>query len=333
LLLGSALFGAGGAGASRELRTRIQRAEKRESEMVLVAAGSFIMGADDAERDDFLAACAAELGDDLADACSFMVERLYFTTGPTRREVHLSAFWIDRLEVTTADYRECVQYGPCDLRPLAWADTRYAVDTWPMVNVTWDDADTYCRYRNKRLPSEAEWEKAARGTDGRRYPWGDFARQDGANHGRVNAAVERPPAPGGAGAQFSIDDRDGYRELAPPGALRFGRSPNGALDMAGNAAEWVADWFGEAPLADFGDIDPTGAPTGFERVVKGGSFFEPLIVARSYFRSGADPSDRSITRGFRCARTAAPEPARTAAPEPAHTAAPEPAKAAPNRLN
>jgi formylglycine-generating enzyme required for sulfatase activity len=281
--------------------SRIGHATKHESEMVLVPAGEFIMGADDAEVADWIEECQRELPGDAAGACTNLVTSGHFATG-TPREVFVSAFQIDRLEVTTAAYRECVRRGPCDMRPLTAADTRYVVDEWPMVNVTWDDADSYCRWRGKRLPTEAEWEKAARGTDGRRWPWGNYDRVDGANRGRVETDAERSPNP--ADLATVPDDSDGYAELAPPGSLRFGRSPYGALDMAGNVTEWVADWFDDRPLIDKDDVDPTGPATGQLKVVRGGDFFEPGMFARTYFREGEHPGERHITRGFRCAADA-----------------------------
>jgi formylglycine-generating enzyme required for sulfatase activity len=298
--LAVALVAASAPASQRVQRRQLERALKHESEMVLVPAGPFVMGAEQAELADFQRACEVEFGDELAPYVCVPERTKDFDTGGAPRVVFLSAFEIDRTEVTTAQYRECVARGPCDMRPLVAGDARYAVDAWPMVNVTWDDAATYCAWRGKRLPSEAEWEKAARGDDGRRYPWGNFDRAAGGNTGRVEPEVERPPQVQGIG--FSIDESDGFRELAPPGSLPFGRSPYGALDMAGNAAEWVADWYDENGYAAQSTVDPAGPKSGHLKVTRGGSFFEPRFFARTYYRNAELPTERSITRGMRCAR-------------------------------
>ncbi len=291
---------AASAGGSQHLQRRQERTLKHESEMIRIPAGQFIMGADDEEVADFQKTCEQEFGADLAQFVCVLERWKDFGTGSSARVVFLSTFEIDRHEVTTAQYRECVAHGPCDMRPLVAGDARYAVDEWPMVNVTWDDAATYCAWRGKRLPSEAEWEKAARGGDGRRWPWGNFDRKDGANLGRVEPEIERPASNQGVG--FAIDDSDGFRELSPPGSLPFGRSPYGVQDMAGNAAEWVADWYDENGYAAQTTVDPTGAKSGHLRVTRGGSFYEPRFFARTYYRNAELPTERSITRGMRCAR-------------------------------
>jgi len=292
------------ADGSQHAARQQERALKRESEMARIPAGTFIMGADDEEVVDFKRACEEEFGPEIGQqAC--VPERLRdFATGSPRL-VFVSAFEIDRLEVTTAHYRECVARGPCDMRPLVAGDARYAVEAWPMVNVTWDDAATYCAWRGKRLPSEAEWEKAARGGDARRWPWGNYDRKDGANVGRIEREIVRPPNPNSVGSD--IDESDGFRELAPPGSLPFGRSPYGVQDMAGNAAEWVADWYDENGYAP-STVDPTGPKSGHLRVTRGGSFYEPRFFARAYYRNAELPTERSITRGIRCARDVAASP-------------------------
>jgi sulfatase modifying factor 1 len=288
------------AGGSEHLQRRQERALKHESEMIRVPAGTFVMGADDAELADFQKACEREFGEELAAYVCVPERSKDFATGSAARVVYVSGFEIDRHEVTTSQYRECVARGPCDMRPLVAGDARYAVDEWPMVNVTWDDAATYCAWRGKRLPTEAEWEKAARGTDGRRWPWGNYDRAAGANLGRVEPEIERPATNLSVGG--AIDEGDGFRELAPPGSLPFGRSPYGVQDMAGNAAEWVADWYDETGYAAQSTIDPSGPKSGHQRVTRGGSFYEPRFFARTYYRNAELPTERSITRGMRCVR-------------------------------
>jgi formylglycine-generating enzyme required for sulfatase activity len=214
--------------------------------------------------------------------------------------VYLSPFQIDRNEVTAADYRECVAAGACDLVPLVSGDTRFIRDDLPIVNVTWFDADTYCHWQKKRLPTEAEWEKAARGTDGRRWPWGNVDGTGRANRGKVEAEELRPAHPGDVLA--TTDEDDGAKVMVRPGSFAWGKSPYGAHDMAGNVAEWTADWLSQFGYAGLPTIDPMGVAAGSYRVVRGGAFDLPRLFARTYYRSGAKPTSRSISRGFRCVR-------------------------------
>jgi formylglycine-generating enzyme required for sulfatase activity len=133
--------------------------------------------------------------------------------------VYLDAFWIDQTEVTNAQYRKCLEAGVCR-KPVCWDNSDYNAPDQPVVCVSWGDARTYCEWAGVRLPSEAEWEKAARGTDGRVYPWGNEA-----------PICER--------ANYAVC----VGKAASAGSYPAGVSPYGALDMAGNVWEWVADWY------------------------------------------------------------------------------------------
>ena len=218
----------------------------------------------------------------------------------------MDAYQIDRFEVTTKQYRECIGAGACDASPIVTGDTRYVRDEWPVVNVTWFDARDYCRYRAKRLPTEAEWEKAARGADGRPWPWGSVRRIHGANLGTLEALPLRLPIAARlwAAVGWATDERDGAKLLVPPGTFRDGRSPYGVYDLAGNVSEWVADAYSEAGYSGLPVVDPRApeAGAGAARVARGGSFFEPRYVALTYYRSAGDPERRAFFRGFRCAR-------------------------------
>jgi formylglycine-generating enzyme required for sulfatase activity len=284
-------------------------AARERDEMVRIPAGAFVMGVDVEERDELVKACEQELARSTGrEICEFFAAHYLggdAQQGTTEaRRVFVSAFEIDRQEVTTRRYRACVAARACDPRPLASGDVRYIKDEWPVVNVTWTDADDYCRWRGKRLPTEAEWEKAARGDDGRRWPWGDRERADGANHGAVEPELATAPASTYAVPDFVTDDSDGVRALAAPGSFPWGKSPFGVEDLSGNVSEWVADWYDEKGYAGMPTTDPRGAAPGALRwrVGRGGSFVDPRFAGRTYYRDPAPPHRRSIARGFRCAR-------------------------------
>jgi iron(II)-dependent oxidoreductase len=166
-----------------------------------------------------------------------------------RHTVYLDAFWIDKTEVTNAQYRQCVEAGAC-WELICWDDPDLNAPDQPAVCVTWEDAGDYAAWVGGRLPTEAEWEKACRGTDRRFYPWGNsLPNCDRANHG------------------------DCVGHSVAVGSYLGGASPYGVLNMAGNAAEWVADGY----LRDYYSQSPARNPRGPEseqiaRVWRGGHF-------------------------------------------------------------
>jgi formylglycine-generating enzyme required for sulfatase activity len=205
------------------------------------------------------------------------------------REVILDDFWIDTHEVTNESYRRCVDAGVCTAPAFQAAAVWTGNPRHPVTLVSWYDADRYCRWRKARLPTEAEWERAAKGWSGRVYPWGDVFNPKIVNHGRF--------------AINQLNDVDGFAELAPVGSFPQGRTPEGVYDLAGNAEEWVADWY--HPIYSETDlVNPTGPEAGDERVSRGGSYLD----GRGWVRAGARghdlPSMRRPFRGFRCARDA-----------------------------
>lgn len=213
--------------------------------------------------------------------------------------VHLGAFWIDQLEVTNAMYLLCVQAGSCS-PPASWdSEKRLAYfneetyKDYPVIQVTWGQAFTYCAWANRRLPSEAEWERAARGDDLRTYPWGD-----------------EPPSETYANFDRLVGD------TSRVGSYAAGASPFGALDMAGNVWEWVEDYFGPLYYASAPGEDPTGPETSatHRRSIRGGSFQDGWVDLRVSKRGSAlgpnplarydDPDkfgEHSSKIGFRCA--------------------------------
>jgi formylglycine-generating enzyme required for sulfatase activity len=171
--------------------------------------------------------------------------------------------------------------------------------TLPMTSVTWKEASAYCRWRGGRLPSEAEWERAARGTDGRAWPWGNTEQPRAFNHGRFNDPED---VGGNPIALIRPDVGDGAAFLAPVGSYRDGASPAGVLDMAGNAMEWTADVYQAEPPQTAATVNPHGPAEGQLRVVRGGSWRQPPFFARTTYREAVNPESRSAEIGFRCVR-------------------------------
>ena len=190
--------------------------------------------------------------------------------------VDLDAFYIDQYEVTVERYRRFLKKTKRG-NPKYWEQVELRRDAEkPVVGVTWDDAPAYCEWAGKRLPTEAEWEKAARGTDKRLYPWG-------------------PSQPNWTTANFGKADKpqQAYKEtLKPVGSYDLGKSPYGAYDMAGNVSEWVADWYDEGPSS-----------TEW-KVVRGGSWKDKPMALRSTYRLRSPITNRDASHGVRCAQDA-----------------------------
>lgn len=234
-----------------------------------------------------------------------------------QREVYLDAYMIDRYEASVRDYRACVAAGACNLDALISGDERYIQDEWPMVNVTWDEAQAFCRWRGGRLPTEAEWERAARGDEPSAiWPWGDREQPKDFNHGqpRTFAMREIERVKQTTPMQFfgDPDESDGNAHLAPMGSYVWGESPFGTRDQAGNVAEWTADAFIETDKVRGYQGLPTNNPvrdaasSSGPRVVRGGSWRQPTFVAKSNLRdpfNGIYDANRRFSHiGFRCAR-------------------------------
>ena len=218
--------------------------------------------------------------------------------------VYLDACWIDQTEVTNAMYARCVADGGCTeprSRESYTRDSYYGnpdYDEYPVISVTWHQAEAYCQWAGRELPTEAQWEKAARGTDGRTYPWGNEPPAGNL----VNFADKNTDYDW---SNKAIDD--GYEDTAPVGTYPDGASTYSALDMAGNVLEWVADWYGDYPSGSVSN--PTGPTIGESRVLRGGSWNNLVSDIRSAFRSRSVPGDASgINFGFRCSLSASEAP-------------------------
>lgn len=276
LMFGSALPPA--LAATTEIRSRIDAiaAQAERSPMMPVAEGLFFMG-------------TARTGHE-----SFSLTLQYDDTEQPQRRIRLDRYEIDRDEVSLSEFLRWLaqQHRPIPVeihKLIEHVMTVHALspDTlarWPALYVTWAEASDFCRAQEKRLPTEAEWEKAARGEEGRLFPWG-----------------QQPPTP--TLAMFGQYHVHEIPIVAPVASGEEGRSPYGLHHMAGNAAEWVADWFGIDYYMTMPERDPHGPATGRYKVIRGGSWKSTPALLRSATRSGAPPEQRAATIGFRCARS------------------------------
>ena len=215
-----------------------------------------------------------------------------------QRSVYLDAFYIDRTEVTVAQFQRCVEAGACSLQSR-WPNCNYgdaSKSDHPINCVNWSQAVAYCSWAGKRLPTDVEWEKAARGTSGWIYPWGNRLEGNRANYCDVNCTTFF--------RDTSVDD--GYQFTAPVGSYPAGASPYGALDMAGNVSEWVSDWYDRADYASLPLTNPIGPASGDARVLRGSAFSSDANDTnglRTAARNAYPPDYDTEIFGFRCARS------------------------------
>jgi formylglycine-generating enzyme required for sulfatase activity len=271
------------------------------AEMVLIPAGAFAMGSAPSDIARAVDECRKRAKPENEAKC----EGWFRSEGP-QHTVVLDAFYIDRHEVSNAQFEKFVMatgYRTAAERDgYGWlyrqtdgtwrweksAGTSWrspegpgttAAPTHPVVQVSWHDADAYCRWAGERLPTEAEWEKAARGSDGRRYPWGNDWDAARANASRAAKGTR------------------------PVGSYPLGASPYEVQDMAGNVWEWTADWYAADYYQTSPDRHPAGPPTGEHRVLRGGSWINMPFFLGVTHRLNEKPESRGGNAGFRCAKS------------------------------
>jgi len=225
--------------------------------------------------------------------------------GDEAHTVYLDAFYMDKYEVTNALYKACEEAGVCTPPQPTNSYTRDSYygnsefDNYPVIYVDWSQAQAYCEWRgtstgsDTHLPTEAQWEKAARGTDARAYPWGDTF--DGT---KVNFCDKNCPFDW---ADKTVDD--GFADTAPVDSYESGQSPYGIYNLAGNVWEWTADWYSETYYQSSPLKNPLGPDSGTSRVLRGGAWYNGDSYVRSADRNWLDPSYTDNNIGFRCARS------------------------------
>jgi len=278
LLTTSRTEGANGPKPSPELARHLAgiAALAQSAPMVDIPAGVFILG-------------SKRIDDD-----PYGLWTQFDDTELPQQRVWLDAFAIDRDEVSLGEYLAQLAgkklSPPQELQKLIWhvitvhSVSDQTLSRWPALYVTWHEAVAFCAARDKRLPTEAEWEKAARGPDGLLFPWGDSA-------------------PDSERAMFGQHHVHEIPILAAVDSHAAGRSPYGLHHMAGNVAEWVNDWFGLDYYAYMPGKNPSGPNGGRYKSIRGGSWKSKMIMLRTATRSGFAPDQRSATIGFRCAHS------------------------------
>ena len=264
-------------------------AEVLDRSIVSIAAGDFMMGSDTGRDDEH-----------------------------PRHSVYLDAYEMDRYEITNTQYRRFLQETGRKA-PLYWVGNEYRPGQadYPVVGVSWEDADAYCQWAGKHLPTEAEWEKACRGTDGRLYPWGNTWEPHRANidvSGRAlrpASQTESEPTVWDVAWQLLrvTPARPQEPGLRPVGSYPDGASPSGVMDLVGNASEWVWDWYNWSDYSQIPARNPRVSGPPWNHCVRGSPWHDPVGTAnwvQSMSRCSARSSSHEVQdprTGFRCARS------------------------------
>jgi formylglycine-generating enzyme required for sulfatase activity len=217
-------------------------------------------------------------------------------------QVTLSSYWIDKYEVTSSNFAKFLNENKNEAHRFIeitssvtvqfednFFQPRKGLENYPVNRVSWFGADAYCKSKGKRLPTEAEWEKAARGDDQRIFPWGN----EFPDNSRVTFR-----------RKFS---EKGFRVMEPVEGMKSGISPYGVHQMAGNVWEWVSDWFDPTAYQDENRIDPKGPESGISKVLRGGNWYYKAYYMRTTYRFNERPEIFKVWQGFRCARQAMPD--------------------------
>ncbi|MFT3928066.1 MAG: formylglycine-generating enzyme family protein [Myxococcales bacterium] len=258
---------------------------------VFIAPGWFTMGATQGDVEFARRLCVTERMSEALRLRGCANEDLFSEESPARR-VYVSGFWLDRFELSRSEYAACVAVGACSVPVRPTEHPGLTHPRHPMVGISQVQAAEACRFRGGRLPSEAEWERGARGDSGRRFPWGNFHNEGLANQGGAS--------PSGAGAEGQPSDRDGFAFAAPVDAFFQARSPHGLVQMAGNVWEWTRDTY--VPLAVVNQrVNPSETRTPGLWVVRGGSFRSPAYALRVTHREPRPAGTGFVDVGVRCA--------------------------------
>lgn len=287
--------GLGQAAVRGDTASRVIALRAPVERRVRIPGGRFVMGSIPREMERAIEICEKE---PLGSLCREEVHEVspFFRAEGNAHEVTLDSFEIDRTEVSVARYQRCVAAGGCSPASFPLGDARYDQPDFPVTHVRWEDARSYCTWASGRLPTEAEWEFTARGRANRTFPWGELYNPRLANHGTRVDVIDRH-------GEDPTDARDGYLGLAPIGSFPDGASANGVLDLAGNASEWVHDFF-ELDAEHFGYsgkavTNPKGPTSGRGHVIRGGSYRDGAHWLRTAARRFMVHTSREV--GFRCA--------------------------------